>query len=115
MPETIERSKLQNKIENDASFVLLETLPEESYNSGHLPGAHHLGPDDLENLDALSDRVEQLIPDRDTDIVVYCANAGCSASNRTAKKLEKLGFENVFDYHEGKEDWRAAGLPIESS
>jgi CBS domain-containing protein len=36
-------------------------------------------------------------------------------SARAAWRLETLGFEQVFRYTPGKEDWMAAGLPIEGS
>jgi len=36
-------------------------------------------------------------------------------SVRAAWRLETLGFEQVFRYGPGKEDWMAAGLPIEGS
>jgi Mg/Co/Ni transporter MgtE len=34
-------------------------------------------------------------------------------SPRAAWRLESLGFEEVYDYEAGKEDWAAAGLPLE--
>jgi Mg/Co/Ni transporter MgtE len=34
-------------------------------------------------------------------------------SPRAAWRLESLGFEKVFDYAAGKQDWLAFGLPIE--
>jgi Mg/Co/Ni transporter MgtE len=34
-------------------------------------------------------------------------------SPRAAWRLESLGFEDVRDYEAGKQDWAAAGLPIE--
>lgn len=34
-------------------------------------------------------------------------------SPRAAARLETLGFERVYDYAAGKEDWTAAGLPTE--
>ena len=36
-------------------------------------------------------------------------------SPRAACRLESLGFEDVFDYVAGKEDWVAKGLPIEGA
>ncbi|HVL33804.1 MAG TPA: CBS domain-containing protein [Actinomycetota bacterium] len=36
-------------------------------------------------------------------------------SPRAAWRLEALGFEEVYDYKEGKLDWLAAGLPIEGA
>lgn len=36
-------------------------------------------------------------------------------SPRAAWRLESLGFEEVYDYEAGKQDWAAAGLPTEGS
>jgi predicted transcriptional regulator len=36
-------------------------------------------------------------------------------SPRAAWRLESLGFEDVHDYEAGKQDWGAAGLPIEGT
>ncbi len=30
------------------------------------------------------------------------------------RRLEALGYEHVYDYEEGKQDWIEAGLPTES-
>lgn len=54
-----------------------------------------------------------LLPDRDAEIVVYCANGPCPNSGIAAARLEELGYGNVADYHEGKAEWIAAGLPVE--
>jgi rhodanese-related sulfurtransferase len=114
MPDTIDRSELKTKIDEDDSFILLEALPEEKYREAHLPGARNLRPDEVQDLDALAERAEELIPSKDTEVVVYCADAACSGSDMAAEGLETLGYTNVADYHEGKEDWQGAGLPTES-
>jgi len=36
-------------------------------------------------------------------------------SPRAACRLERLGFDPVYDYTAGKADWRAAGLPTEGT
>jgi CBS domain-containing protein len=36
-------------------------------------------------------------------------------SPRAAWRLESLGFEDVYDYEAGKQDWAAAGLPVEGT
>lgn len=54
-----------------------------------------------------------MLPDKGTEIVVYCGNAPCKRSDRAAERLLDMGYPNVRDYHEGKDDWIEAGLPIE--
>ncbi len=56
----------------------------------------------------------RLLPDRSAHIVVYCSSRACQNSPQAARRLVALGYENVYDYEEGKQDWIAAGLPTES-
>lgn len=46
---------------------LVDVLPAESYRAGHIPGALSLPVGDLPA------RAADTLPDRDRDIVVYCA------------------------------------------
>ena len=55
-----------------------------------------------------------LLPDRDAQIVVYCSDGSCPNSAIAAAKLAALGYTDVRRYHEGKAEWRDAGLPFES-
>jgi rhodanese-related sulfurtransferase len=50
--------------------------------------------------------------DRDALYVVYCWNASCHASTKTANRLESLGFK-VKELHGGLETWRKQGFPTE--
>ena len=63
--------------------------------------------------DAIRDRAPELVPDKDAEIVVYCANAPCQNSGIAAERLAQLGYARVRDYHEGKADWIEAGYPVE--
>lgn len=66
--QTISRDELKQKIDRGDSFVLMETLPPSSYESSHLPGAVNVP---LEKLHQLA---SGLVPEKDAEIVVYCAN-----------------------------------------
>jgi rhodanese-related sulfurtransferase len=87
--------------------VLVEALPEKYFADWHLPGARHMPHD---QVDALAPRV---LPEKDAEIVVYCANAQCQNSHIAAHTLMKLGYRNVSVYAEGKKDWIEAELPVE--
>jgi rhodanese-related sulfurtransferase len=45
----------------------LEVLPEKSYRRSHLPGAINLPP-------GQTDQAAGLIPDKEAEVVVYCAS-----------------------------------------
>lgn len=103
----IERAELARLV--DAGEVtVVEALPEHVYTSGHLPGAINIRPRRVAEL------APALLPDHAAHIVVYCSSATCDASLRVARHLTETGYRNVARYVGGKEDWTAAGLPIEA-
>lgn len=65
--ETITREKLKEKMNRGDEFVLVDTLGAEYYQQSHLPGAINLPLEEV-------DRAEEVLPDREAEIVVYCMN-----------------------------------------
>ena len=63
----------------------------------------------------MRERAPTLLPDKSAFIVVYCANTPCPNSAIAARTLDALGYTNVAEYVEGKQDWVEAGLPLEAS
>lgn len=104
MADTITREELRERIEREDDFVLLETLSRDEFDREHLPGARSLPTAEV------GERASDVIPDRDAEIIVYCASFDCDASERAAAKLEELGYTNVIDYEGGKADWKQAEL-----
>jgi rhodanese-related sulfurtransferase len=103
----VSRESLLRKIESEAEFVLVDALSPLSYAASHLPGAISMPPDRVDEL------AGRRIPDRDTEVVVYCSSATCDASRKVSNRLLELGYRNVGHYRDGKNDWAAAGLPLE--
>ena len=68
MVKTISRNELKEKIDRGDNFVLVETLAQVAYEHAHLPGAINMPPDQFRQLAAV------LLPDKNADIVVYCAS-----------------------------------------
>jgi rhodanese-related sulfurtransferase len=106
MTNTITREELQAAIEA-GDVTVVEALPAPYYEDAHLPGAINTPHTEVRDLPPA------LLPDKDAAIVTYCANTPCPNSGVAAKVLTKLGYTNVREYVEGKQDWREAGLPIE--
>lgn len=108
MVAKIGRDELRVKIEGGEDFALVEALPPMYYEDAHLPGALNMPHDEVDKL------APALLPDKGREVIVYCANGPCKNSGISARRLIHLGYENVRDYHEGKQDWIEAGLPTES-
>jgi rhodanese-related sulfurtransferase len=108
MPETlttISADELKNVLEGPRPPVLINTLPRSAHEARHIPGSINVATDDV-------DRIETLVPNKDEAIVVYCANADCTASLKAAQRLEEMGYTNVADFEDGYAGWRQAGYEL---
>lgn len=95
--ETIDLKGMKNLCCKDT--VKVNVLSEGMHNKDHIPGSINIPVDDIEEL------APKVLPDKSQHIVVYCANADCSASPKAAQKLESMGYENVYDFEGGLEEW----------
>ena len=105
---TISRDELKGRLDRGEEVVLVETLGPGYFEDAHLPGAINIPHTEVEEL------APGLLPDKAAPIVVYCSNRACQNSPLAARRLGALGYERVYDYEEGKQDWIGAGLPTES-
>ncbi len=104
----ITREELEAKLDRGEEVVLVETLGPRYYEDAHLPGAINIPHTEVD------ERAPEMLPDKSSEVVVYCSNRACQNSPQAARRLAALGYENVYDYEEGKQDWIEAGLPTES-
>ena len=65
---TISTEELKGKMDRGEDFVLVETLPAELFSRAHLPGAINLP------LDQLAIRAPHAIPNKEQEVIVYCAS-----------------------------------------
>lgn len=105
----ITRDALKKKMDESSDFVLIDTLGEMSWAKRHLPGAVSIGAHDEDFVD----RVKELVPDKDKEVVVYCSSFSCQLSPAAAGKLVDAGYTNVVDFEGGLADWEDAGYPFE--
>jgi rhodanese-related sulfurtransferase len=103
----ISRDELREKIERGEPFALVDALAPMAYAHSHLPGAVNLPPEWVD------ERAPRQIPDRGSEVVVYCSSATCESSVEVGERLLELGYRNVRHYREGKRDWIEAQLPVE--
>jgi rhodanese-related sulfurtransferase len=106
MAGLISRDELAAAIEA-GEVTVAEALGPSYFGQGHLPGAVNLPHEEVADL------APTLLPDKHAAIVVYCSNLQCPNSAIAAGELKRLGYTNVRKYAEGKQDWEAAGLPLE--
>jgi len=86
--------------------VLLDVREKNETDAGMLPGAMHVPRGFLEL------RIEEAVPDREADLVLYCA--GGTRSLLAAKTLQEMGYRHVRSLTGGFGSWKDAGLPVET-
>jgi rhodanese-related sulfurtransferase len=89
----------------ERSFTLVDVREKEEFRAGYIPGAVHLSRSYLES------QSEQKLPDRDAEILVYCA--GGNRSLFAAKSLLDMGYTNVASANPGFVRWKDLGYPVE--
>jgi sulfur-carrier protein adenylyltransferase/sulfurtransferase len=83
----------------EATF--LDVREPDEYTQGTIPGSVHIPRGQLET------NVEARVPDRDAEVVVYCA--GGTRSAFAAKTLQELGYSNVVSMAGGFNRWKDEG------
>jgi len=87
-------------------IVLIDVRDELEWDRGHLPGAKHVPRGYLES------RIEAAAPDRDANVVLYCASGQRSAlAAHTLREL--LGYSNVRSMAGGITLWKDRGYKVE--
>jgi molybdopterin/thiamine biosynthesis adenylyltransferase/rhodanese-related sulfurtransferase len=86
--------------------AIIDVRETEEYATGHLPGAKHVPRSYLET------RIEGIVPDRSSQVILYCASGNRSAYG--ARTLEQdLGYENVRSMTGGITLWKDRGYDVE--
>ena len=88
--QTMKYEELQNKLNAQESFVLLDVRTQEEFDAGHIASAILLPYDEI-NLKAAT-----VLPDKEKEIVLYCRSGRRSAIAK--KALVELGYKDVEDF-----------------
>jgi len=90
---------------NGRAFTLVDVREKDEFRQGYIPGAIHIPRGFLEM------QAEQKLPDKQAEIVVYCA--GGTRSAFAAKTLAELGYTNVKSANPGFVRWKDMSYPVE--
>lgn len=96
LPQPISPSAAVALLENDPSAILLDVRTESEYVEIRIDGAILLP------LNEITLRAQDLLPDKQANIIVYCRSG--NRSSQAVELLYGLGYENVHDLG-GILDW----------
>lgn len=102
--ESITGAELVERLQADAAPLILDVRTPAEFDDGHIPGAVNIPVSDL------ADRLKELTPYKEKEIVVYC-QAGPRAGF-AGKVLEHNGFTGSRDLQGHMSRWVSAGYPL---
>ena len=85
--------------------LLVDVREDSEWAAGHAAGAMHLGKGIIER------DIEQKVPDRATQVVLYCGGGFRSAL--AADAIQKMGYTHAVSLDGGWKAYTQAGMPIE--
>ena len=98
---------LKHRLEKaPAEFTLVDVREKDEFRAGYIPGALHLPRGFLEM------QAEQKLPNKDQEIILYCA--GGTRSAFAAKTLQELGYTKVQSANPGFVRWKDLKYPVET-
>ena len=93
-------------LKSSRSQTLIDVREASEFAAGHLPAAQHLCKGIIER------DIEERVPDRAAEIILYCGGGYRSAL--AADNLQRMGYTNVYSLAGGWGAWNEAGAPVES-
>ncbi len=98
--------ELKRRLEKHEKMTLVDVREKEEYRAGYIPGAISVPRGFLEI------QIEQRVPDKNANVVLYCA--GGTRSALAAATLQELGYSNVETANPGFVRWKDLGFPMET-
>lgn len=84
-------------------FRLVMALSEWAFQAKHIPGSLHFA--------TMREALQEL--SKEDEIVVYCSDENCIASQAFGQLLERHGYTRVLHFAGGLQEWEQAGYPLE--
>ena len=96
MCEQIAAEDAKKIIDSGEEHIILDVREQDEFDAGHIPGAVLLPYTEIEN------KAEEMLPDKDKQILVYCRSG--RRSKIAAEALARLGYTNIKEFG-GIIDW----------
>jgi rhodanese-related sulfurtransferase len=98
-------AQTRERVDKDPAVKLIDVREDREWALGRIAGAEHIGKGVIER------DIEAKVPDKDTEIILYCGGGFRSALS--AEALQKMGYTNVYSMDGGWREWASAGYPVD--
>ncbi len=106
--QTVDAEGVITLIESTPNLVILDNRSEADYGAGHIEGAVRLIDTDINSPEDISAHVSG----KEVPVLFYCNGLRCGRAAKAATKAVDYGYDKVFYYALGMEEWREKGLPL---
>ena len=96
MYKTISQDEAKTIMDTNEDIVILDVREQDEFNEGHIPGAILIPYTEIE------DKAEEMLPEKDKEILVYCRSG--RRSKIAAQALAHLGYTEIKEFG-GIIDW----------
>jgi rhodanese-related sulfurtransferase len=104
-PDLSAEELLAREARHDPALVVLDVRTPAEFAEGHVPGAINVPHDEV------AQRLDELAPLRDKDVVVYCKSG--RRAGLALKVLGEHGYTRLAHLSGDMQGWTAAGRPVE--
>jgi len=104
--QELSADEAEKLLAQDTTVQLLDVRDRDEWEQGHLPNATFLSKGWIEA------KIEKMVPDKTTTIVLYCGGGNRSAL--AADNLQKMGYQNVYSMMGGIKGWVQQGKALAS-
>ncbi len=94
-------------IDDEKKMVIIDARDKRDYKKAHIPKSISLLNSEVEK------RADKLL-ESGLPVIVYSNDENCPASGLVAAKLDKMGYNPVYDYNPSYADWVKRGYPTVS-
>lgn len=88
--------------------VFIDARDKWDFSDGHIKGSVNIPEYDS---DSYEKDIKKL--DKSDSYIIYCGGDDCDTSVRLYQKLAKMGFEDIYVYLGGWNEWKNSNMPIE--
>lgn len=89
------------------NLVILDTRKASDFQKGFIEGAIS-----LPNTDTNAASLAKHVPSKSTPILLYCNGSKCGRSAKSAQIALAEGYNKIYWFRGGMEEWEAKGLPV---
>jgi len=95
----IDAKTLKNLIDSHTSMEVVDARTQEWDDGRRITGAKSLP------ANSSPEKIKQVVPDKDSLVVVYCGSYRCPLGKRLSEKLIDQGYKHVLEYAGGISEW----------